>query len=81
LREYPNFAGAKHDLRKSLLLTHKLFAGMLRPYGYICKNGMLPKLISRRKKEEEPPPAPPRGEIQEEDLCSQLFGHPYFTFN
>jgi hypothetical protein len=31
-----------------------------------------------------PPPSPPKGgkfRKKEEDLCSQLFGHPYFTFN
>ncbi|MEK0188696.1 ShlB/FhaC/HecB family hemolysin secretion/activation protein, partial [Microcoleus anatoxicus] len=41
--EHPIFAnisvGAKHDLRKSLLLTHKLSAVMLRP----CKIVMLPQ--------------------------------------
>jgi hypothetical protein len=34
--------GAKHSGRKSLQKTNRLSAGMLRPYGYIWKKGMLP---------------------------------------
>ncbi|MEG5056762.1 MULTISPECIES: hypothetical protein [unclassified Microcoleus] len=45
MREDPGFAnisvGAKHSGHKSLLLTNKLSAGMLRPY----KIGMLPEML------------------------------------
>jgi len=33
---------AKHDRSKSLILTNKLSAVMLRPYEYICKTEMHP---------------------------------------
>jgi hypothetical protein len=32
---------AKHSGYQSLLVINSLSAGMLRPYGYICQNGML----------------------------------------
>jgi hypothetical protein len=37
------FCRAKHSGGKSIALTNNLSAGMLRPYGYICKIGMLPR--------------------------------------
>jgi hypothetical protein len=40
--EHLNFVRAKHDRSKSLTITNKLSAVMLRPYEYICKTEMLP---------------------------------------
>ncbi|XZO00810.1 MAG: hypothetical protein ACM65L_20200 [Microcoleus sp.] len=65
------FVGAKHDRYKSLVITNKLSAVMLRP----CQIGML-------KNPPQPPPrgeilgevTPPRGEILGEEPGASVFG-------
>ncbi len=43
-RVHLNLVRAKHDRSKSLTIANKLSAVMLRPYEYICKNEMHPRL-------------------------------------
>ena len=61
--EHPDFVGAKHSGSKSLVLTNNLSAGMLRPYGYICKIGMLPAGSLGYILEARNPDNPPRPNI------------------